>query len=327
MLAALLRNRGIDAPASPDVFALGAGSVVDSTAWILVSDGADDGSGFGAALAWAIRREVDAVRIVAEHGAPVMARRAADFAIDLDVFGIGGVELLASTPQPVESPPGPTPAHLGLIAAIERAGAEAVVEYGAVTGEVRGLEVCRVVDAPETPELVRLEVGVGAHDREAFAMIHGDVPPDEALAGVVRAVEAVRSPEAAPHPLRHLAAERLLRWRLGREPGLLGLDSVDRAQPPVPRRNVKDRVPCSALGRRSDGAPVVVVCSAGVDLDAVPYAADARRFMAADLGIDDPKTMLVVPARDAVPMTYELAARLRMPLTIVPLDTAEQAGG
>ncbi len=52
---------------------------------------------------------------------------------------------------------------------------------------MRGLEVCRVVDDPATGA-VRLEVGVGAHDREAFAIMHGDVPTVEALAGVVRAV-------------------------------------------------------------------------------------------------------------------------------------------
>ena len=51
-----------------------------------------------------------------------------------------------------------------------------VVEHGVVTGEVRGLEVCRVVDDRTTGDGVRLEVGVGAHDREAFAIIHGDVP-------------------------------------------------------------------------------------------------------------------------------------------------------
>ena len=44
----------------------------------------------------------------------------------------------------------------------------------------------------------------------------------------------------------------------------------------MPRPNVKDRVPCTALGRREDGSRVLVVCSVGVDLDLVPYAVDAR---------------------------------------------------
>ena len=117
------------------------------------------------------------------------------------------------------------------------AGAVPVVEHGVVSGEVRGLEVCRVVDDPQTGA-VRLEVGVGAHDREAFAIVHGDVPTVEALAGVVDAVKAHRSP-GTPHPLNRLAPERLLRWRLEQEPSLVGLASVTPTQPPVPRRSVE----------------------------------------------------------------------------------------
>lgn len=327
MLSALLRTHVVDPRPVPHGFALGAASIVDTTAWILVSDGTEDGSGLGAALAWAIRRQVDAVRIIAEHGASVMARRAAYFDMDLDVSGIDGAALTPATPAPLAPPPPPAPAHLGLIPVIERAGAEAVVEYGVVTGEVRGLEVCRVVDEPGASGPVRLEVGVGVHDREAFAMVHGDVPPDEALAGVVRAVSDVRTSGGAPHPLRQLAAERLLRWRIEREPELLGLDSLALVQPPVARRNVSDRVPACALGRRSDGTPVVVVCSVGVDLDAVPYAADARSSVGNELGVQNPETLLVVPRRDAVAMTHELAATLRAPLTVVAVDDAEPAGG
>ena len=71
------------------------------------------------------------------------------------------------------------------------------VEHGVVTGEVRGLEVCRVVDDPHTGA-VRLEVGVGAHDREAFTIMHGDVPTVDALAGVV--ARRRRAPPARPRP-------------------------------------------------------------------------------------------------------------------------------
>ena len=148
-----------------------------------------------------------------------------------------------------------------------------------VTGEVHGLEVCRVVDDPHTGA-VRLEVGVGAHDREAFAILHGDVPTVEALAGVVAAVAEHRRPDGAPHPLNRLAPERLLRWRLQEQPSLLGLTDVVPIQPPVPRRSIKDRAACSALGRRDDGtehgSDVLVVCTSGGDLDVIPYTIDAR---------------------------------------------------
>ena len=44
----------------------------------------------------------------------------------------------------------------------------------------------------------------------------------------------------------------------------------------MPRTNLSDAVPCVATGLDPDGRPVVVVCSVGIDLDVVPFAADAR---------------------------------------------------
>jgi hypothetical protein len=58
---------------------------------------------------------------------------------------------------------------------------------------------------------------------------------------------------------------------------------------------------------------VVVVCSVGIDLDLVPFAADAR--LAA--GRPDARLVLVVPERDAHPVTRELATLLRVPAEIV----------
>ena len=72
---------------------------------------------------------------------------------------------------------------------------DVVVEHGELFGEVLGLEVARVVvDEDGT----RFEVGVGRHDREAFAMLHGDLPTPEALARVVATVRQHRRPDAAP---------------------------------------------------------------------------------------------------------------------------------
>ena len=107
-------------------------------------------------------------------------------------------------------------------------------------------------------------------------MMHGDVPPADALAGVVDTVAAVRGPGRPPHPLQRLAPERLLRWRLGCDPSAVGMVAVWPTDPPVPRRNLADRSPCTAVGERADGSTAVIVCSVGVDLDVIPYAADAR---------------------------------------------------
>jgi hypothetical protein len=70
-----------------------------------------------------------------------------------------------------------------------------------------------------------------------------------------------------------------------------------------------------AAGRGADGTALVVVCSTGVDLDLVPFAADARHA----LGFDAARLLLAVPARDAVSATRALAARLVLPAEVVAL--------
>jgi hypothetical protein len=81
----------------------------------------------------------------------------------------------------------------------------------------------------------------------------------------------------------------------------------------VPRLNLKDPVPCVAVAT-IEGERVAVVCSMGVDLDAVPYAVDAR----VALGL--PRCLLVVPTRDAIPVQHLLAEAARPAVTIVPVD-------
>ena len=87
-------------------------------------------------------------------------------------------------PAPL-SLPSPIPQAVeDLVDLILDAGAEPVVEHGVLTGEVAGLEVLRAVVDPYTGEL-RLEVGLGNHDREANTLVYGNVPPAFAIASVV----------------------------------------------------------------------------------------------------------------------------------------------
>ena len=145
-------------------------------------------------------------------------------------------------------------------------------------------------------------------------MIHGDLPTPDALASVIDAVLAQRRPGASPHPLNRLAAERWLRALVVERPELAGARSLRPVDPPVARENVKDAVPAPALGDADDGTPVVVVCSAGIDLDLVPAAADTRQWHAPGA-----RLVLVVPERDDHPVTRALAAALVAPAEIVPV--------
>ncbi len=287
---------------------------------MLVED--DPGRGLGPALAWAWRQGASSLRLVADRDTGLLARRAQAFSLPITVWRAEQRELIPAAPEPLEPPPPAPPAHLALVPTIEAGGAVPVVEHGVLTGEVRGLEVCRVVDDPVSGH-VRLEVGVGAHDREAFALIHGDVPTVDALAEVVRAVTRHRGAES-DHPLNRLVPERLLRWRLEQAPESIGLAALAASEPPVPRPGVKEWRPCTARGRRSDGSAVVVVCSVGVDLDLIPYATDARRSEQDRPGVDggrEPReTLVVVPPRDLVPVTAELAGLLVQEVALVSVS-------
>ena len=313
-LQALVRDHlGRPVDAEPAVFPPGAALVVDGAAWLLLEDLPE--RGLGPALAWALRNGATSLDLLAERATGLLARRAAGLRFPVTVWHVEGRDLLPAVAEPLLPPPPATDEHLAFTDVIRDAGAVPVVEHGVVTGEVRGLEVCRVVDDPHTGA-IRLEVGVGAHDREAFAIIHGDVPTPDALAGVVAAVAGHRRPDAPQHPLNRLVPERLLRWRLEQDPGLVGLESVAAAQPPVPRPSVKDRAPCSAVGRRVDGTPALVVCSSGVDLDLIPYALDARQVP----GVEAGEILVVAPERDLVAITAEIAALADQELSLVAIS-------
>jgi hypothetical protein len=299
-------------PLTGDVTALGAGAAAltaDGTGWVLLADLADRGPDqqLGAALAWAVRRDVGSLHVLAERGTGTLARRAAWFSLPVRVSQLDGRVLVAAEPEPLPPVDVVRDDHRALADLIVAGGATPVEEHGVLVGEVDGLEVCRVVDVPETGE-VRLEVGVGAHDRETFQLLHGDRPTVEALADVVRAVTQHRRTDAAPHPLKQLAASRLLRSRIVAEPSLVGLDALVAVDPPLARPNLKDQLPCAAVEHASH---TLVVCSTGIDLEVVPWAGDAAAMHAAR------RCVVAVPERDAIDLQHRLAALLRVPTTVV----------
>lgn len=301
------------APAPASSFGLGAGLVNRGEAWVLAAERTE--RSLGPALGWARQTgfpaDVTHLHLLAEEATGLLARRAAQFEVPITVWQVDGRALRAAPPAPAAHPPAVPSAHEELRALIVAGGAIPVVEHGVLFGEVHGLEVCRVVDGPDgTP---RLEVGVGAHDREAFGLVHGDVPTIDALADVVAAVAAHRQPGAEPHPLNRIGAERALRAALIGDPARVGATALQPAQPPVPRANVKDPVPCVATGDGPAG-PMLVVCSIGVDLDVVPFAVDAWLTH----GDRAAEIVVALPARDQLPVTDALAGWARPPIRIAP---------
>ncbi|MDG2114871.1 MAG: hypothetical protein P8N02_19960, partial [Actinomycetota bacterium] len=215
--------------------------------------------GLGGALAAAHRAKASDVHIFATDHAGVLARRAQLFTRPPTVWTLDGRVAGPARPDPTQAPPSP-PEVPELVALLEVAGVDVVVEHGVVIGEVQGLEVARVVPSDTGHQL---EVGVGAHDREAFGMLHGDLPTPDAIRQVAEVVRTHRQPGASPHPLNRLGAERWLRARLIDRPSVVGAESLTHAPPPVVRRSLKEPVPAVAHGVDASGAPIVVVTSVG----------------------------------------------------------------
>jgi hypothetical protein len=307
-LAALARDHGAgeDLEASP--FALGAVATDRDVGWVLLSERPH--RGLGPALAWAVRAGIGHLHVLAEAGTGTLARRADAFRFPIEVWHVADRVLLPAIAEPLPAPLDVPEAHDELRQLIIEGGAVPTVEHGVLVGEVRGLEVCRVVTDLYTG-VARLEVGIGQHDREAFQMLHGDVPTVEALAKVVGTVVPHREHGAAPHPLNRIGQERALRARLIEDPGLIGAFVVEALPSPLARTNLKDPQPCVAhavIGGRS----TTVVISTGVDLDLVPFATDAR------LATGDP-ALIVVPGRDEVPVLHDINALLDDPMAVVPV--------
>jgi hypothetical protein len=132
---------------------------------------------------------------------------------------------------------------------------------------------------------------------------------------VVEQLRAIRRPGGPPnHPLATLVPERWLRSTLLADPALAGCDELVAAPAAEPRDRLRPRGIAAATGTR-DGDGVVVVCSVGVDLEAVVLAADTR------LLVDREATLLLaLPARDVLPAVEAMVADLRRPAEVVAVE-------
>lgn len=314
-LAALVRTQ---ADADFDSFrvepcAVGAALVSDASIWILI-DG-DASRLLGPSLAWALRAasktsQVE-IHLIAEEHAGLLARRAEQFHLPLHIWTTAGSDLRPAEKIPFPATDVDNEAIDEFLRVISAGGAEPLVEHGVVVGEVRGLEICRVVVDRDSGSR-RLEVGIGAHDREAFAMVHGEKPTHDAIASVVDAVMAHRFVDAPFHPYNNLAAERFARWRAVQTPEIIGFQTLRTVDPPVHRLNVKDAVPCVAQGITIEGRDCMAVFVHGIDLDVVPFAVDS----AAMYGLD--AVTIVSRPQDITSSVRALAAACVPDVSFVP---------
>ena len=217
----------------------------------------------------------------------------------------------------------PPPAEL--VSLLSAHGLEVIWEHGVLRGEVLGLEVARTVGD-------RLEVGVGRHDRTARYEMRPSESVSSALEEAAAAVRALRRRGAPAHPANTLARSRWLRSLLLSAPSSFGFASLRAVAPPLPWFDLPEAGPAPAVGvLQSSGAPVVAVCSVGVDLDLVPTAADCRLLYSSPGTRSSgsgaaPALCLVMPEGDDLPVTHGLAGRLDPPAQIVTVPRDWQDG-
>jgi hypothetical protein len=271
----------------------------------------DPSRSLGAALAWAGQQGLAEVHLLVEDDAARLARRAGEFARPPSVWWVQGRDLYPVAPEPPPPSPEPDPRAVALAPRLVAAGVDVTVEHGVVSGEVLGLEIARVVVDDDS---ARIELGVGRHDREAFAALYGDLPTEEALSRVIGTVRAHRALGVPDHPLQRLAPERWLRHCVIASPALVDAIELVAAPGPTARPGVKERGPAFATGTDRNGQAVVVAFSVGVDLDLVPTAAEARLVLDPDA-----RLVLAVPERDDHPATRALAKALAVPADVVPV--------
>lgn len=280
------------------------------TTWVLIEE--DAHRRLGGAVAVALRAGSSRLHVLVDAAdeARIPARRA-ELAegFDIRVSVIDGVSLRPAIPAPPAIDEAPPPSAELYRPVLEEAGLEVIVEGGQLRGELRGLEVARVV--VDSDGSAHLEAGVGRFDREAGAMMRSGMGEIDALRSVIDLVEPARRP-GVDHPMRRLVPERWLRTVLLEEPDLVGAESLTAVGSAVARDNLTEPGVASAIGVDVDGHPVIVTASVGVDLEFVPAAADDRLSHRADLGVADAaeaRLVLAVPERDASSITVELAAR------------------
>lgn len=236
---------------------------------------------------------------------------------------------VGSTPSVVaEAASGVSPAEVrDFHQAIAHAGGDAWVEGGICRGFVRGLEVARLEPGNGSGPAT-MAVGVGRNDAQGHGLLHSREVPEALVERVVGLVAARRRAGQPAHPANQLALERWLRDTLVRHPDLGRCSWI--APVFVPGDRFFDRQPVAAAGIGTDGRAAVVVCSVGVDVTLVPYAARARRWLRSALplgGIDDARLLLVVPAPDAIAPLRRMAGLLRGAELVTVLGTWRAVAG
>ncbi len=270
----------------------------------------------GGALVAAQRAKATSLVIVADDGTLTGhdVRRANRASISVAVFAAMGRDLVPIEPVSFAAPPTPPNEVLAFTEVIRAGGAVPMIDGDTLVGEVLGLEVARVISDEFG---VRLEVGVGRHDRLAQSMMNSQAEPALALREVVETVLRYRHRGASPHPGNTVARARWLREHVVSQPELVGCTSLTRLAGTVPYELKRASVACASGPATREGgfSTIVVGCSVGVDLDAVTDLLDV-----AALGTEPTEVILCVPVGDDLGALRLLCELFHSPVRLLTID-------
>ncbi len=323
------RSQGAVPVGEPQPLLGGAATMAEGGgAWVLVQR--EPERALGAALAWSLRHGATSITCVIDTGpdgrpqlgaAALVAAKAAALAgprcgtcgplrpVTVLALTRSAVEAVAPAELPTGQPTAPS-ASAALRLNDAAAARVDVVAYpnGGLAFEVLGLEVARV--APDGSLLV----GAGKHDRDATNELYAGEPTREALVRAAEVLRQERQAGAQPGPPNLLQRERWLRHALVADPSPLASSQVDgplvAVADPAPPVDLRRARPAAAT---ADGGRVLVVCSAGVDLDLVPTAAWMRAFAAPSAE----RVVLVVPHGCDQPIQRDMTSFLPVPAQVI----------
>ncbi len=260
-------------------------------------------AGLGGMLLLADRAGAGSMVVYGDVPLGSLTRQSRVFDFDIEVLNLEGRNPVpASAAAPATEPVAPDEVVMALEGTADD-DVRTVVEHGEAVAEVAGLEIARA--SMDKGELV-VRVGVGWADQELAAMIEPGLASVDRIRAAAALVRQHRRPDAPPHPLQRVAAERWLLSRLMDDPQRWGFAELAPVSMLEPRVGLRLNAPAAAAGTRTDGTEVLVVASVGVNPELVVMAGDLhqQRYPQAEL-------VLAMPEADNHKAIGRQAARLR----------------
>ena len=256
------------------------------------------------AISLALATDETDINLVVDASDHLLLEQTMGLATKHRLWVVEGNKLVPHPELKLEERHAPQPLNPTIASLLETNGCEIVQENGMTKGEIKGLEVARVVEGSEGESA--LQVGVGIYDQEAHKLVDGNESTEEKLSRVVSEVLHYRNKQARPHPLNRVSRPKWLISELVNSPENSGLEEVRRLPVATESKAITETTPAAALAR-AENTKVLIVASVGVDLNAIPIASGLSVSTQAD------EIWMIQSERDKYPVLERQAKHLKVP--------------